>query len=311
MQLSGLDLNLLVALNALLREVSVTRAANRLNLSQPALSASLARLRRHFDDELLKRVGNRYELTPLAVQLQPLCDVALDSAHRVFTTEPAFSPSTSQREFTVLCSDYAMAVLGGVASTMMNERAPHLRLRLRQHTPDMIARAPEVLRTVDGLVMPHGFLSGLPHADLYEDSWVCLVSRDNTAVGSEMTMELLAQLPWAMMYHAPTAFTPAERQLQMLGVQPKVQIVVESFLSLPFVVAGTDRVAMIQRNLVPGITAGGDVRVLACPFDAVNLVEALWWHPMFDRDRGHIWLRALFVEAGRRISESAGHSTSG
>src|SRR3954466_7494989 len=110
--IASLDLNLLVSLDALLQERSVTRAAARMGLSQPALSASLARLRRHFGDELLARTGNEYRLTPLAAQLKPRVRLALEGVERVFTAQPEFDPSESTREFSVLLSDYASALLG-------------------------------------------------------------------------------------------------------------------------------------------------------------------------------------------------------
>jgi DNA-binding transcriptional LysR family regulator len=102
--LGNLDLNLLVSLDALLEQRSVTRAAEQMGLSQPALSASLARLRRHFGDELLSRVGNTYRLTPLAVQLRPRVRLALDGVERVFSAQPDFDPAESTREFSVLVS---------------------------------------------------------------------------------------------------------------------------------------------------------------------------------------------------------------
>jgi DNA-binding transcriptional LysR family regulator len=83
----------------------------------------------------------------------------------------------------------------------------------------------------------------------------------------------------------------------MLGVEPRVQIVIESFYALAEVVAGTDRISLVQGRLAERLTARGDVRVLDCPFDAVPLVQAMWWHPMNELDPAHIWLRALLVEA--------------
>src|ERR687889_2784739 len=103
--LASLDLNLLVSLDALLQERSVTRAAARMGLSRPALSASLARLRRHFGDELLTRAGNEYRLTPLAAQLKERVRIALTGVERVFTAQDEFDPGSSTREFTLLVSD--------------------------------------------------------------------------------------------------------------------------------------------------------------------------------------------------------------
>jgi DNA-binding transcriptional LysR family regulator len=238
-----------------------------LGVSQPAVSAALARLRRHFDDPLLRRTGNSYSLTPLAMLLKEQTSVALGA--------------------------------------LLDEQAPGVRLHLEHHTARIIDHTAEHLRLVEGVLMPHGFITGLPFTDLYEDGWRCLVSASNRRVGDELTMGLLAELPWAFTYFSPTAFTPAGRQLQMLGVEPRVQIIVESFLALPFVIAGTDRLALVQSHLVPRLTAAGDVRALPCPFDAVPIAEALWWHPMYERDPAHLWLRQRLAEAGRRISDEA------
>jgi DNA-binding transcriptional LysR family regulator len=303
MNLANLDLNLLVPLDALLRERSVTRAAASLGLSQPSLSSSLARLRRHFRDELLVRVGNSYELTPLAVQLRRRTEVALISVERAFAAEPTFDPATSQREYRIVASDYPMAVLGGQVGRMMAERAPGMRLRYERLTGDVVAGAPDTLRNIDALVLPHGFITGVPHLDLFSDTWMCLVSSDNSRVGDVLTIEDLNELPWVLTFHSATAFTTAAHQLRMLGVQMRVQVVVESFLVLPFLVAGTDRIGLVQAHLVPRLAA--DVRALPCPYDVVPLIEAMWWHPVYSADPEHAWLRAVFVEAGKALDTAA------
>src|SRR3954447_18286665 len=159
MRLANLDLNLLVSLDALLDQRSVTRAAQQLGLSQPALSASLARLRRHFGDELLSRVGNEYRLTPLAAQLRPRVRLALDGPERVFTAQPEFDPSESVREFSIQLSDYACALIGNAVAELLSEEAPGARLRLVHNTPDAVDHAQQTLLTTDLLVLPHGFVT--------------------------------------------------------------------------------------------------------------------------------------------------------
>lgn len=305
MELLNVDLNLLRTLDVLLQEASVTRAAARLQVSQPAVSLALAKLRRYFGDDLLRRVGNRYELTPLAVQLKERTSLAMLGARRVFEAVPAFDPATERREFTLLCSDYAAAVLGEALWDLTVTHAPGVVLRFERHSTADIDHAAERIRTVDGILLPHGFLSNLPYTELYTDDWMCLVATSNTRVGEALTMELLAELPWAFTYLGPSAFTPAGRQLQVLGVEPRVQVVVDSFLALPFVIAGTDRIGLVQRRLVPKLTAAGDVRALKCPFDAVAITEAFWWHPIYERDPAHIWLRALLADACARLETPA------
>src|SRR6478752_10854470 len=112
MNLANLDLNLLVTLDAVLEQRSVSRAAEQLGLSQPAVSAQLSRLRRHFGDELLARFGNQYRLTPLAQQLRARVSTAVTGVERVFAAEPDFNPATTSREYSLIMSDYGVAVLG-------------------------------------------------------------------------------------------------------------------------------------------------------------------------------------------------------
>src|SRR4051794_2182832 len=300
MNLARLDLNLLVSLDALLQQRSVTLAAAQMGLSQPALSASLARLRRHFGDELLTRVGNEYRLTPLAVQLRELVRIALSGVERVFTAQPEFDPASSTREFTLLVSDYVVAILGDTIAELVAEEAPHTRLRLTPHSPAMVERADQVLLTADLLLLPHGFVTDLAHRDLYRDEWVCVVSVDNPVAAGRLTVEHLETLPWVATYHGQTASTPAARQMRMLGIEPRVQVVNENFLTVPSLVAGSDRIALLQRRLVDLLPLDSGVRALPCPFEVSPLIEAMWWHPVFDDDPEHPWRRALVVRAAER-----------
>jgi DNA-binding transcriptional LysR family regulator len=295
--LPNLDLNLLVSLDALLDQRGVTRAAQQLGLSQPALSASLARLRRHFGDELLARTGNEYRLTPLAAQLKPRVRLALEGVERVFTAQPEFDPAESTREFAVVMSDYACAVLGGSLAGLLAEEAPSARLRIVHNTPEVVDRAEQSLLTTDLLVLPHGFVTDLPHADLLRDRWVLLVATDNPEVGEELAVEQLTALPWVATYHGPTASTPAARVMRMLGIEPRVEVVTESFLTVPGLVAGSRRIALIQERLVRLLPAEVGVRAVPTPFDAGPLVDAMWWHPVYDRDAEHTFFRDLVARA--------------
>ncbi|WP_204050755.1 MULTISPECIES: LysR family transcriptional regulator [Microbispora] len=302
MRLSNLDLNLLVSLDALLDQRSVTRAAQQLGLSQPALSASLARLRRHFGDELLTRVGNEYRLSPLAAQLKPQVRLALDGVERIFTAQPVFDPKESSREFSVLLSDYASAVLGNVLTELLGQEAPGARLRLMHNTPAAVDHAEQTLLTTDLLVVPHGFVTDLPHAEVLRDRWVLVVSADNPDVGDTLTIEQIEAMPWVATYYGPTASTPAARQMRMLGIEPRVQVVTESFLTIPGLVAGTRRIALLQERLVRLLSVDVGIRSLPCPFEVGPLVDAMWWHPVYDRNPEHAFFRDLLLRAAQQVS---------
>ena len=209
--LDRLDLNLLVALRALLEERHVTRAGARIGLSQPAMSAALARLRRHFADELLVRKGNRYELTPLGAALRDPAANAYAMLERLFAARTGFDPATERHEFTLLSSDYGVAVFGTALARAVQRVAPRVPLHFRQVTPEAVDKPESGLGGVDGMLMPHGIVSGLPAVDLYEDEWICLVAADNREVGERLTMDDLARLPWAVYQRAYD--TPVNRQL--------------------------------------------------------------------------------------------------
>ncbi|MDI6105809.1 LysR family transcriptional regulator [Actinoplanes sp. NEAU-A12] len=299
--LANLDLNLLVTLDTLLRERNVTRTAERLGVSQPAISGALGRLRRHFDDSLLVRIGNRYDLTPLAARVAVLTGPALAGVRRVFDSTAEFDPSGLEREFTIVSSDYASTVLGPLIARRITERAPGARLRLEQTTPYNVDHAADTLRSADGLLIPHGFVTGLPYLDLYTDRWVCIVSADNPAVGDALTMDLLAELPWVVIFDRPTAFAPASRQLRMLGIEARVELVVDGFVQMPFLVAGTRRVALLQERLARLLAPVSGVRILDCPFEVVPVAEAFWWNPMYRNDPAHLWLREILAEAAAEL----------
>lgn len=301
--LASLDLNLVVALRALLQERNVTRAGQRIGLSQPAMSAALARLRRHFDDDLLARVGGGYELTALGRALLDRTTTACDLLERVFASQAEFDPSREEHEFTLIASDYAVAVFGTELARTIQAEAPGIRLRFKQVPNEIIDDTGSLLSTVDGLLLPHGIIRGFPVVELYQDSWVFLVADDNSEVGEQLTLDDLARLPWVMYQRAYDA--PAARQIAMLGIEPRVAVSVDSFQLMPLLVAGTRRVALLQRRLADELVGLAHVRIMEPPYDAVPIQQALWWHPVHMHDAAHMWLRetmarvAEMMEAGR------------
>ena len=303
MDLPGIDLNLLVALRALLRERNVTRAGESIGLSQPATSAALARLRRHFGDELLARDGGRYVLTPLGASLLDQAEVALRYVEHTFAARPVFDARTSDREFTLIMSDYALTVLGAELFRRLDQQAPGVRLRIRALTVEAVDDAPAALRTADLMVLPRGFVAELPSADLYRDRWVCICAADNRMVGDTLTQEDLGRLRWIVTYDLPTQFTPADKHLKLAGIERHADAIVENFLALPFLLAGTKRVCLLQHRVARKLQACGGVRMLNLPGDVPELVEAAWWHPSRASDPGHQWLQQLVRDAAAALGD--------
>jgi len=294
------DFNLVRPLLALLQEKSVTKAAERLQMSQPSLSAALARLRVHFGDPLLDRHGREYELTPLAMQLLEHSYSAEMVLERLFGAQPHFDPQQSEREFSLFVMDYAAAVLVPAVIRELEEEAPNVRLRLHNMVADTVTRAPESIREYDGLVMPHGYFQS-SYVDLFRDRWVCMVSVENTDVGSEISLEQLAALTWVFTFNSPTEYTLATKHLEQVGIEPRVAVVAPSFLALPFLLAGTKRVSLVQESMGVKLAKTGLVRLVECPIPLVPIQEALWWHRAHDLDPEHIWFRSVVERAAKRL----------
>ncbi|MCI3270709.1 MULTISPECIES: LysR family transcriptional regulator [Streptomyces] len=302
MSLSGLDLNLVLSLRALLEERNVTRAGQRVGLSQPAMSAALARLRRHFDDELLARAGKQYELTALGRALLDRTATACDLLERVFTSRADFLPGSEEREFTLFASDYAVAVFGAELARTVHAEAPGVRLRFLRPPTDVMEDTATPLSTADGLLMPRGVISGFPAVELFTDRWAFLVADTNDEVGDRLTMDDLARLPWVS--YQRTYDAPAARQLSMLGIDPHVEVSVDTFQVLPFLVAGTRRIALVQHRLAERLRGVAAVRIMEPPYQTVPVQETLWWHPVHTHDAAHIWLRETAARVGTALATS-------
>jgi DNA-binding transcriptional LysR family regulator len=308
--LANLDLNLLVALRELVRERSVTRAAQRLGVTQPAASASLSRLRRHFGDDLLVREHGEYVLTPLGEQLAGQVEAVCSAAERLFAASSAFDAATTEREFTLVMADYTIMVIGEALSHAVQRDAPLARLHIRLVRESLAAEYSDGIRFVDGMVAPpsNGFaLPDTRSAELFRDRWVCVLDGDNPVLdgGSALRIRDLAGLPWVAPYYRSgtrgVASVPVMRQLALLDLQPRIAVRVESYLAVPYFVTGTDRVALMQERLATRLAASSNLRVLECPGEAEPIVEALWWHRQHEDDPAHAWLRRLIMETARRL----------
>lgn len=308
--LANLDLNLLVALRELVRERSVTRAAQRLGVTQPAASASLSRLRRHFGDELLVRERGEYALTPLGEQLAQQVETICTAAERLFAASSVFDPATSDREFTLVMADYTIMVIGEALSHAVQRAAPRARLHVRLVRESMATEYSDGIRFVDGMVAPptHGFaLPDTRSAELFRDRWVCVLDGDNPVLdgGSALRVRDLAGLPWVAPYYRSgargVASVPVMRQLALLDLRPRIAVRVESYLAVPYFITGTDRVALMQERLATRLAASSNLRVLECPGEAEPIVEALWWHRQYEDDPAHAWVRKLIMETARQL----------
>ena len=146
-------------------------------------------------------------------------------------------------------SDYALTVLGGPLLELLEQRAPNVKLRISPVDPAAVDEGSSALRAVDLMVLPRGYLRDLPSAELYRDSWVGVTATDNDNVGEVVGDHELQTLRWILTYNRPTQFTPPDHHLQLAGIERHVDVVIENFLALPFLLTGTKRIGVLQERL--------------------------------------------------------------
>jgi DNA-binding transcriptional LysR family regulator len=293
LKLSQVDLNLLVALDALLRERNVTRAGRQIGLSQPAMSAALARLRHMFNDTLFERIGSEHRLTPLAEALAAPLQIALAAVERTLDRNAVFDPKTATRRFRLAMSDHLLIVLCPPLVERLQEAAPEIALNTQQVSPEIARHLAS--RRIDLSIQPANLVRGMASQALIEDRWMCAVWRGNNAVKEQITVEQLGSMPHASFM---AGRNPISDQLltPLLGKMPLVHVTTQSFISVPFLLRGTPLIAIIQRSLGSCVQETAQIRMLEIPLPLAPLVFEMSWNPLLTADPAHIWLRSMLSQ---------------
>ena len=291
----GVDVNLLVALQALLEQRNVTRAGQVTNMSQPAMSAALSRLRAHFGDDLLRRAGRTYELTPLAAELLPQVGAALGAVAAALDPWSRFDPATSTRRFAVSGSDYALGVVVEPLLGVLRDQAPDVTVEFDPVPPPGSDMLNHLMRR-DAVIGAVGY--GLPgrRQMVFSDRFVCIVAAGNPRLrDGRLTLEDLADMPHVSA-SVGQLVTPADQVLAAAGVVPRVDVTVQGLLALPFAVSGTDLCAFVPERLLSRCADDLGLVVAEVPLEDPELAEAAFWHPSRDEDPSLRWLRGVLAE---------------
>ncbi|HEY1396139.1 LysR family transcriptional regulator [Roseateles sp.] len=308
MDTSRLDLNLLVTLEALLTERHVTRAAARLNLSQPAVSAQLARLRDVFEDPLLLPAQRGMTPTAKALSLLEPLRQALDQVRGVASSHLNFDPATADLTVTIAASDYLQTSVLQPLVLRLRREAPGIRIAVRHMDPAQHA-AQMARGDVDlGLMQPIEAAPSLRMRALFHERYVLIARRGHPALASKpgktgekapakLSAKAFAKLEQVIVSPAGGAFsTPVDQALAALGLKRQVVLSAASFLFVPDIVARSDLVALVPERLVKGRSAG--LQVLTPPLPIEGFDIAMVWH---ERNQGHAaqrWLREQVLAVG-------------
>lgn len=304
MRFNKLDLNLLVALDVLLKVRSVTKAAELMSLSPSAVSNALSRLREYFDDELLVQIGRKMELTPRAQALQEeVRDVLLRIDSRI-ASQPVFDPRHSDRTFRIFVSDYTQMVLMPGVMHLAAKAGSTAQLQL---LPQVAQPHRDLERgEADLLIIPTGFMSpDHPKEVLYREDFVCMVWRDSPLASGELTLERYAEAGHAVTQPGGGRVDAFEGWfLRRYGVTRRVAASTFSFVSLPALVVGTDLIATVHERVARRLVTAWPLEIRPTPVPFDKMEQAVQWHKFRTKDPGLVWLRGLLAQAARNIDDS-------
>lgn len=295
------DLNLLVSLDALLQERSVSKAARRLGLSTPAMSHALARARERLGDPVLVRAGRGMVLTPRAEAMRSSVHAAVTQAREALAPARPFVPHELERTFVVFASDYVLAILGGTIDRILRTEAPRASVRF---VPNGIDDA-EGLR--DGAAdLAVGIYGALPQEmrsrQLLTDRFVCVVRAGHPEVGRTMSLAKFLALPHVQVAPRGTPGGYIDDVLRTKGLSRSVVRAIPYFLGALQLTAETDYVLTVSERLSRRVAPSLGLRLLEVPFDLRPYALSLVWHPRVDADDGHRFFRDVFVRAADLVA---------
>ncbi|PRD16872.1 LysR family transcriptional regulator [Pantoea coffeiphila] len=289
--LRTLDLNLLKTLDALLDERSVTRAAQRLSLTQPAVSAMLNRLREHFDDPLFTRGQHGINPTLRALALAAPVKQILGDIDQLLQPQ-VFDAASSQMSLSIAATDYSLSAVAVPFIAALRQQAPGVQVSVQPVENDRLAVQMERGEIDMALLTPDTTPADLHARYLFDEQYVCLLRPDHPALQhGDLTLDQFCALDHALVSHSGREFRGVTDQaLASLGRQRRVTLAVNSFLVLPQILRNSDLIAVVPRRLAE--SADGLMQV-APPVPVKGFSKTLVWHERSHRDPGHRWLRAL------------------
>ena len=298
MDISRIDFNLLATLEALLAERSVSRAAQRLQLSQPALSAQLARLRKMFGDPLFIPSHRGMTPTPLALQLQAPLAAALARLREVVTSARIFDPARDSVTVRIAASDYVQSALLLDFMLALRGLAPGLRVALRAADATRLEVQMEKGEIDLAILTPEGIADALRSRPLFEENYAFIARRGHPALRRGLDTRRFCALEHVVVSPRGGGFTtPVDQVLEAMGMERRVVLSASTFHSVLDLVERSDLVALVPARLAAA--RGSRLRVLAPPLAVPGFAIHMAWHDRNHGDAAQRWLRerlAMFAQ---------------
>ncbi len=300
MHFEGLDLNLLVALDALLSEQSVTRAASRLCVTQPAVSVALQKLRVQFSDPLLERVGRRMELTPFAQELALPVKELLHQIRTVVESRSGFDPRCDSRSFRLLMSSSIAEIFGVPALRQLRDAAPNVHCQVDVFVaPDLLRRLQDGEIDLCIQVFQPGVweqvsdIDAISHQSLFSDHYVLVGDASNRLLGEGMDYDAFCGIDHIETRFGGNLTSMPERSLAGLAKRPKTPLIVPTYNLAIAAVLGSAMTAIVPNRVAEASRLKDKLIVVKPPFEIGPLEQHMIWHKRNDNDPGHTWFRGF------------------
>jgi len=302
MNLRNLDLNLLVAFDALMAERHVSRAADRVALSQPAMSNALSRLRAVLDDPLLVRTSRGMEPTARALELHGPIRAALTEIQRTLAKPARFEPASVQHHFVIGASDYMEFLVVPRLVKVLQEEAPGVDLTVAS----LQLSPPEGPLDSGEMDLAFGYFPNLPkrlrQTHLFTEYLECAVRKDHPTVKSRLTLELYLSLPHLFVSTRRRSGV-VDEALARMGRSRRISVSVPHFLVAPYIIVESDVIMTVNSRIARTYARTLPIRVLPPPLDLPDFPISMVWHPRSDKDAAHEWLRARLADVCRELQD--------
>lgn len=303
MNLKTFDLNLMLVFDAMMRTRNVTLAGENIGLSQSATSNALNRLREAFDDPLFVRTPKGMAPTPLAEELAPTVQTALEQLRTVIDEKRAFDPASAQRTFRILMSDVGQIHFLPKLTSFLRAQAP----RIDIETVELLTRQAQEAMAAGYVDLAIGYLEdygpNFHRQNLFVNDWVCVVSREHPVIKGDVTAEQFLTGDHLSYVPAGARHVLLDQLLERIfsekGIKRRVAVRVAHSTGLAAIVAASDLILTVPRALALSYAAYAKVAISPLPFAAPSLEIVQLWHDRFQRDAGHQWFRQCIVELFR------------
>lgn len=297
--LRQLDLNLLVALDVLITEASVTKAAEKLNLSQSAMSYSLKKLRTILNDDLLIRTSREMEVTPYARQISDRVSQILLEIQTTLLTKATFDPATSQETFKIALSDYAEATIGVHLLHQIANQAPAIKIRVNNLEKETVLDSLDENRIELAINACLPLKSWHIEENLYREEFVCVFRGDDSI--AEISLTDYLERSHILVSMRDDFQGKSDRILEQQQQSRRVIWSTSHFMVVPFLLNNSDCIALLPRRMAQQCAKAMNLKILPPPIPLEGFTVSMVWHQRHTNNLAHQWLRQQIIAAGRNL----------